>query len=82
MVFVTVKTNIEQFRALMSTKAREVRRSGVVTQRQAAILTQIQAKRLAPRKTGETINNIAVRRTKRFQYTVLSQVSGTFKQNL
>ena len=60
---------------------RALKKSGSLTTLQGAKLMQRTAKKLAPKKTGETMRGIR-RRKNKLGWTVESLVRGRFKQNL
>jgi len=73
--------NFEKYRAKLLNVKRSLLRDGIKTPDQAAELLKTEAKRLAPRDSGDTINGIRKRR-RQSTVTVESWVPGDFKQNL
>lgn len=73
--------NIDGFRSSLLNTAKQIRKAGIKTTRDAANLQVVQAKRLAPYSTGEIIQGIKARPIGR-GYRAVSEVSGSFKQNL
>jgi len=73
--------NIHQYHRVWGKRARNLRKASVKTTSQAARLLVAEAKRRAPRKTGDTIRGIRSRKTKN-GHVVESWVPGRFKQNL
>lgn len=65
----------------MGTWVKGIKRGSVLTQEQASRLQVLQARRLAPHDSGETIRGIRRRRSGR-AWKVSSTVSGSFKQNM
>lgn len=73
--------NLTQYRNVLNKRKNRLKREGVRTSNQAAELIKTIAKRLAPRKSGETIRGIR-KRKRGNKWIVESWVPGSFKQNL
>lgn len=73
---------LQGYRKELSNKIKRLRKSGDKSSFTASKYMVAQAKRLAPRKTGQTISGIRKRKRKSGQWTVESWVPGTFKQNM
>jgi len=76
---VTIK--LQNYRRLWATRLRALKKTGKKTTLIASKYMQGQAKKMAPKKTGETLRGIRRRKVKN-GWVVESVVSGRFKQNL
>lgn len=74
--------NSDKFRQSMINASKGLRKAQIRTQKESSALMVVNAKRLAPIFTGETVRGIRRRRISRKGYRVESTVSGEFKQNL
>lgn len=74
--------NLQAFRERMKLRSKRLLNSQIKSLDEASSFMVINAKRLAPYKTGETINGIRKVKKSNSQYRVESTVPGRFKQNL
>lgn len=73
--------SLKEYRIAWNKRAKALKRSSIKSTKQAANLMVAEAKKRAPRSTGETISGIRKRKQKR-GYIAESWVPGRFKQNL
>lgn len=81
MANVTVKTNIEQFRARNLARINALKRAGIKTHQDSARFMYLTARRLAPKKSGALINGIKIQRSTD-KSTVISSVPNPFPYNM
>lgn len=74
-------TSIQQYRQVMDSRMKAMRKNGIKSASQAASYMMTYAKKLAPRHSGDTIRGIS-KRPRKEGYVVVSEVPGRFKQNL
>lgn len=72
---------LNQYPRVWDKRIKQLRRASQKSEKEAAELLKLMAKRNAPYKTGKTREGIRVRKIKE-HYTVESWVPGKFKQNL
>ncbi len=73
--------SLDSYRANIAARLIALKQGGMISSMASAEFLKLNAKRLAPKKSGQTIRGIRKRRRKT-GYIVESTVNGSFKQNM